>query len=264
MLVQQRRLPNGRNVFSINRNETDYLYKEIFEDQAYINPGAAELSERPVIFDIGANIGLFAIFAAERWPGSHIVCFEPVPEVFDVLRRNIADIPGAAARNVAVGASRETREIVYYPRYTILSGFDAEAGADRATVEQYLRNVANGIDDEETRDVVLGSMDEMLADRFEQTTVAVQLERLTDAVADLGVARIDLLKVDVEGSEVQVLQGMDDAVWQMVGSAVIEIADNAGELDMAAALCHDHGMRTEIRQLPEFGGTNLHVLFAER
>lgn len=50
----------------------------------------------PVILDIGANIGAFARWAAQRWPGATIHCYEPHPDNFELLRRtrkefNLAD-----------------------------------------------------------------------------------------------------------------------------------------------------------------------------
>jgi FkbM family methyltransferase len=44
----------------------------------------------PVILDIGANIGAFAAWAALRWPGSIIHCYEPLPDNFELLRTNTA------------------------------------------------------------------------------------------------------------------------------------------------------------------------------
>lgn len=48
--------------------------------------------DAPVILDIGANVGAFARWAALRWPGSKIHCYEPAPENFKKLRRTVADI----------------------------------------------------------------------------------------------------------------------------------------------------------------------------
>lgn len=45
--------------------------------------------ERPVILDIGANVGAFALWAAKRWPDSTIHSYEPVPESFNYLKRNV-------------------------------------------------------------------------------------------------------------------------------------------------------------------------------
>jgi hypothetical protein len=36
---------------------------------------------RPVILDIGANVGSFAAWALKRWPGAHVHCYEPLPEI---------------------------------------------------------------------------------------------------------------------------------------------------------------------------------------
>jgi FkbM family methyltransferase len=44
----------------------------------------------PVIFDLGGNIGLFAVYALGRWPGSKVQSFEPDPTNLTVLRRTFA------------------------------------------------------------------------------------------------------------------------------------------------------------------------------
>jgi FkbM family methyltransferase len=43
---------------------------------------------RPRILDIGANAGAFAIWAAKRWPGCHVTCYEPARLTFDLLLEN--------------------------------------------------------------------------------------------------------------------------------------------------------------------------------
>lgn len=42
----------------------------------------------PVIVDIGANVGAFALWANRKWPGCCISCFEPVPSNFELLKIN--------------------------------------------------------------------------------------------------------------------------------------------------------------------------------
>jgi FkbM family methyltransferase len=39
-----------------------------------------EFTKPPVILDVGANVGAFAMWAVERWPGCKVRGFEPVPE----------------------------------------------------------------------------------------------------------------------------------------------------------------------------------------
>jgi FkbM family methyltransferase len=43
-----------------------------------------------LVLDLGANIGLFTLLAAQRWPNSHLVCVEPHPLTFDQLCKNLA------------------------------------------------------------------------------------------------------------------------------------------------------------------------------
>ncbi|MFC7556536.1 hypothetical protein ACFQU7_36385, partial [Pseudoroseomonas wenyumeiae] len=70
------RLPNGLRVAELNGNETSFLFREIFEDRCYLRHG---LTLRPgdVVFDVGANIGLFSLFAAEETDRARIHAFEP-------------------------------------------------------------------------------------------------------------------------------------------------------------------------------------------
>ncbi len=53
-----------------------------------------------VILDVGANIGLFARWAAEHNPGRAIHCFEPLPDNAAMIRRNC---PSAVVNNAGVG-----------------------------------------------------------------------------------------------------------------------------------------------------------------
>ena len=43
-----------------------------------------------VVLDLGANIGLFTLLAARRWPEAHLVCVEPHPTTFSFLCDNLA------------------------------------------------------------------------------------------------------------------------------------------------------------------------------
>jgi len=59
----------------------------------------------PIILDLGANIGSFAVWASRRWPRSFIHCYEPLPENFAALTANLAPLKGQVAlNNWAIGA----------------------------------------------------------------------------------------------------------------------------------------------------------------
>ncbi|MGO4758500.1 AMP-binding protein, partial [Streptomyces sp. 2MCAF27] len=58
-------LPNGLPVFHHNRSETDFVYEEIFTNLEYLRHGVT-IRDGDTIVDIGANIGLFTLFAGVR------------------------------------------------------------------------------------------------------------------------------------------------------------------------------------------------------
>lgn len=64
----------------------------------------------PIILDIGANIGSFALWAIERWPGCHVHCFEPLPDNFELLERNLRHVADRVTLNkIAIGDESLTR-----------------------------------------------------------------------------------------------------------------------------------------------------------
>src|SRR4030095_1781445 len=74
-------LPNGLEIVHLNKYETDYLYKEIFEDESYLKNGI-RLEDGDTVVDIGANIGLFSLFVMSRCRNPRILAFEPAPVVY--------------------------------------------------------------------------------------------------------------------------------------------------------------------------------------
>jgi FkbM family methyltransferase len=83
---------------------------EVFYEHQYDPPEEIEafltsLGRPPAILDLGANVGYFSIFASARFPGSHLVAFEPDASNAALLRR-------AAASN---GWGWEVREAAAAP-----------------------------------------------------------------------------------------------------------------------------------------------------
>ena len=59
-----------------------------------------QLSPECVVLDIGANAGEFAHICARYGARAH--CFEPDPEVFDCLRRNVSELPATTVHDAVV------------------------------------------------------------------------------------------------------------------------------------------------------------------
>lgn len=85
-------------------DEARFIYREIFQDHSY---GGPDLPSTPLIVDVGANIGLFSLYMKQRHPRARILAFEPAPENFDALTRNLT-LHGTAdvvAHPYALGAN---------------------------------------------------------------------------------------------------------------------------------------------------------------
>lgn len=121
-----------------------------------------------VAFDIGANLGYFTLVMAKQvGPRGRVVSFEPDPEMFSALTRNVGRNVGDSDGIIAVPAA-----------------LGAEAGAGR---------FARG--SRSTRGKVVSAGGDL----------EVDLMKVDDAADRFGVPR--LLKIDVEGAELDVLRG---------------------------------------------------------
>lgn len=71
-------------------------------------------ADRPVMFDVGANVGSTALELATQHPNSVIHAFEPVQATFALLSANIRSAPQITGHQLAVGSMSETSEIQLY------------------------------------------------------------------------------------------------------------------------------------------------------
>ena len=117
------RLPDGAQVAHLNRNETDYIYNEIFVLQAYLRHGIS-INDGDCLIDAGANIGLFTVFASRLARNLRIFSFEPNPIAFACLTAN-ANTGEAEVTCLPVGLSREDKsaEMTSFAGLSLLSGF---------------------------------------------------------------------------------------------------------------------------------------------
>mmetsp|Transcript_22923 Transcript_22923/g.35871 ORF Transcript_22923/g.35871 Transcript_22923/m.35871 type:complete len:238 (-) Transcript_22923:397-1110(-) len=106
----------GLRVEHISEEECGFLYQEIFVRQAYMQHGVAIARGRGDILDVGANIGLFALFCLQKLDdGScplrdRVFAFEPVRKISQVLGRNLKAYEGAHVRTYGLGASPSENE----------------------------------------------------------------------------------------------------------------------------------------------------------
>lgn len=137
-----------------------------------------------VMVDVGANIGYFTVLAAQRvGPSGRVVAVEASPGLCDILRRN-----------VAMNGHRST--VTVWNRA-------AWSGSGRLQFHQRVHYGANSS--------LASAGAEHLEDLADEEAV-VEVEAVDlDAILG-GLARVDVLKLDVEGAEVHALKGLSGTV----------------------------------------------------
>ncbi|MDQ0935244.1 FkbM family methyltransferase [Streptomyces turgidiscabies] len=133
-------------------------------------------------------------------------------------------------RPLRTGLSDRDQEVTFnfYPDLSIMSCRSDYADLDNETmlVEKYVENARSsgdpGRDEHIARVAALTSRD------FELSERRCELRRLSSVIDETGVPRIDLLKIDVQRSELDVLKGVDDRHWPLVRQIAMEVHDESG------------------------------------
>lgn len=253
-------LPDGAAVAHLNRNETDYIHNEIFVLQAYLRHGIT-IRDGDCIIDAGANIGLFTVFANRLARNLRMISFEPNPAAFACLSAN-AEAWGTATTCLPIGLSRENRsaELTFFQGLSLLSGFYADPAVERETVRHYVMNQQPGAVHNEH---MAGEIDTLIDERLQSRTVTAQLRPLSSVLAEEGIDRIDLLKINVEKSELDVLMGIEAGDWPRIRQLVIEV-DREANLAAITALLEQHGYDFMVEQDLLLKHTELCYVYAIR
>jgi FkbM family methyltransferase len=257
------KLPNGMAIARLTRSEVDFLYADIFERNAYtkhglsIHPGAC-------VVDVGANIGLFSLFAHEQSQGGAIYAFEPVPELFQFLRVNLRlyDV-NAQLYQYGLARSPGTTTITYYPGFSTLSGLYPDLTQDKDVALSYIRHRREREPELAAESNIEDALIEgLLEDRFQAQTQRIALTTLSDFIVENEIEQIDFLKVNVEGAELDVLHGIKPHHWPRIAQIALEIHDVNGRLRDVQGILRRQGFDVAVEQdwsLEQTMKTNFYV-----
>jgi FkbM family methyltransferase len=149
-----------------------------------------------VFFDVGAHIGYYTVLAC------HIVgekgtvhAFEPTPRTFDILRCNAKDKRNVILNNIAVSSAREMMKFRYYgPKYSAFNSAKSPRIRDSARR------------------------------KLQSNEVMVEATSLDAYIMERG-SSPDFLKIDVESSEWDVLQGAQHVLTEIRPIVSLEVGD---------------------------------------
>jgi FkbM family methyltransferase len=137
-------------------------------------------SEAPTVVDVGANVGDYSAMVLEARKNAIVFAFEPHPETFNRLTARLSSTSNFVATNAACGGG---------PGKLLLYDHEGKSGTGHASL-------------------LPGVIERIHGDKSNQHEVDVTtLDRFA---ADHDIPRIDLLKIDTEGTELEVLKGARD------------------------------------------------------
>jgi FkbM family methyltransferase len=129
-----------------------------------------------IMFDVGANVGIYTKFALKVNKNLQIHCFEPVKETYEILVANNFP-PNVVTNNIALSSSIGEKEIIGYMDDLGLSSFYVRRGLE-----------ISGKNSQSPKEIV-------------PTTT------LDEYCSEKQIDHLDFLKVDVEGHELEVFKG---------------------------------------------------------
>ena len=249
----QIQLPNGQTIAHLSAHQTNALYNEIVTDEIYMRHGIS-LEDGDCVFDVGANIGLFTLFVQHQFPNTTVYTFEPIPPTFALLQANMsAYCPGVKVFECGLSNQSESADFTFYPEMSGISGRYAEPVKDKqAAKAMILRHIDNESFSQSVRaDHSLGSnqdddhIDRFIEDRYQHKTFCCQLTTISEIIDEHGIEKIDLLKVDVEKSELLVLEGIETKDWPKIKQLAMEV-DGPENLRKIKTLLEAHDFQIQV------------------
>ena len=166
-----------------------FILNEIYLEAVYDVAGV-DFADCRSVLDLGADVGVFALYVASKAPNSTVYCFEPGSDNFTLLKRNLSQNRILAnSYRVAVSGQCGTGYL----------------SVRRTSFTHALGDAAEGAEAVECVD---------MAHVFQLT----------------GVERFDFVKMDVEGAEADILNGCTDEDLGRIGALSVEGHHSAAKL----------------------------------
>ena len=167
----------------IRVNSTDLMaFTHVWMIQEYSDDNFS-INNDDVIIDVGAHIGLFALFTSQFCKNGKIFCYEPIKENYKILIENIEmnQIQNIFPNNLAV--TKETSRVKIF------------LNDDQSGHSMFIQN---------------------------KNFVEVDSKSLSDIFIDNGIKECDFLKLDCEGAEYEIIESLPSDLFTKINKTAIE------------------------------------------
>ena len=196
-------LRDGKQLILSNHRLDPLVLFQVFCERVYTTDW------NDVIVDVGANIGLFSLYAAFN-SAQKVHAFEPNREAYNVMLENIR-------RN-------NLQTIIIPHNYAVTSRSSEVVSIPKAASPQNRISYKNVGRDQDEYELV--------------NTIS-----LDDIVSRENMSRVDLLKMDCEGSEYEILEGMSESTFSKINRIIVEYHD--GKVGELTEKLKQHGFKLE-------------------
>jgi FkbM family methyltransferase len=218
------RAPDGLKLASVSgmvvtsdgaRFKTDFrgllLVYEIYLLNCYELLEGFRVEKGARVIDVGSNVGFFTVKAAlEAGPEGLVLSVEPHPAAFGMLQENIAlnGLKNVTAVRAALGSSETERRLFF------------------------------------SRGSTVGTFYESVLHSQDRSSARVDVVTLDSLARERGLGTIDLVKIDVEGAEMDVLRGSAGLLSGGLIRRVVVETHSEELLKDTRRLLQEHGFRS--------------------
>ncbi|MDN7814924.1 FkbM family methyltransferase [Burkholderia vietnamiensis] len=181
----------GEKQWTIEGNENDHYFSQLTDqfEPHLVSMLEALCDDGNQVLDIGANIGCTALALSHIVGVGKVAAFEPVPGTFANLAKNAGALPNVATYNFALGKE---------PGILPMQGGEGDSSGAFVANEFHIAGPG-------------------------YFQVDVPVRKLDDAFPSLELDRIDFIKIDVEGFELDVFEGARETLQRFRPRVVLEM-----------------------------------------
>lgn len=220
--------------FELNDFEKKIMFNEVFRSQNYFPKINADqdfkIGKRDTVIDIGANVGLFSIYAATLAKRGKVYAFEPVKDNFKRLGRHKKINRSENLTLVNKGVSNRNKRAMIY-----LCEKNSGGHSLNKNKFKYLGEIT-------------------------KATEAIDCVTLKSIFDKYKILRCDFLKLDCEGEEANILMRLPNIYFRRIDKISLEFHRPVVDEIKLAGFLAKRGFRVTINNF----GSTLGMIFAKR